>query len=257
MAPGASCEIRFDGVVESTADTLCLVGDPPVSVSGRTRIATFPVQTSEPLHALLSHVSPALGRPFREGALFGHVGTRPCARNLSGMRATFWLRNALVTPAIRADRTWRPIAAFLATVAGIGCLPAIGANAASVVTCVGVFLAGRWFDPAMVAAWTVIVSALLCLIVERAAARHFLSDDAREFVLDEVTGMAVALWFLPATPPPWLFLVALVAFRFFDILKPGIQWVERLPIPGKVVWDDALAGLYAGIVVLITTRLAT
>jgi phosphatidylglycerophosphatase A len=255
LVPGASCNVRFDGEDGEDADLLCVVGKASLPIPDRTRIAIFPVQTMLPLHAMLSALAPAIGRPFRPGAIFSHVGGRSCAQTVRGIRAEYWLRNSLITPRLRTDRFLLPAAARLATVGGIGNLPAIGANIASVVTCIGVFLAGRAWDPVVVAAWTAILSALLCLLVEKAAARYFLSDDAREFVLDEVTGMAVALCFLPAAPPSWLFVVALVAFRFFDILKPGIQWVERLPIPGKVMWDDALAGLYAGLVVLIVAKL--
>ncbi len=252
-----SCTVCFpDEEPAGDADTLCFVGPADRRPPGRTLVATFPVETTRPLHELLSSVLPLLGRPFRPGAIFSHVGSRPCSRRMGKMPVRFWIKDELVTPRIRRDRIVRPIAACLATVGGVGLLPAIGANTASILTCAAILLAGDFVGAATAAAWLAIFSTVLSVAIEAPAGRHFLSEDAREFVLDEVAGMAVALCFLPAAPQPWLFVIALLAFRFFDILKPGIQWVEKLPIPGKVAWDDVLAGLYAGIVVLIAAKLA-
>lgn len=252
-----SCAVRFsDEDATGDADTLCLAGASLRQPRGRTLVASFPVETTQPLHELLSGFLPMLGRPFRPGAIFSHVGTRACSRRETGMSVSFWMKDELVTPHIRRDRILRPIAAWLATVGGVGLLPAIGANVASVLTCAAIFLAGSFADPSTIAVGVAVLSTLLSVAVEKAAERHFLSEDAREFVLDEVAGMAVALCFLPAKPHVWLFVAAFVAFRFFDILKPGIQWVEKLPIPGKVAWDDVLAGLYAGIVVSIVATVA-
>jgi phosphatidylglycerophosphatase A len=55
---------------------------------------------------------------------------------------------------------------------------------------------------------------------------------------------------------PWAVVAGFFAFRFFDIFKFGIDWVERLPVGGKVVWDDVLAGVYAGVVVAGVAALA-
>lgn len=83
--------------------------------------------------------------------------------------------------------------------------------------------------------------------------------DPSEIVIDEVAGQwlalvpvligashsgadALALW------PGWV--VAFVAFRFFDILKPGpIGWADRQHGPLGVMLDDILAGLAAAVTV--------
>jgi phosphatidylglycerophosphatase A len=56
--------------------------------------------------------------------------------------------------------------------------------------------------------------------------------------------MALAL--AVAGPGLWIIVAAFFAFRFFDIFKPGIHWIEERGWPGTIVWDDLLAGLYAG-----------
>lgn len=84
-------------------------------------------------------------------------------------------------------------------------------------------------------------------------------DDPQEIVIDEVLGMLLALWplslglWLRGTDPwvfPWPGWVAgFLLFRFFDILKPPpIRRLERLPGALGVMADDALAGVFAGLV---------
>lgn len=94
-----------------------------------------------------------------------------------------------------------------------------------------------------------VLSSLASLWLERWAERRFLAEDPRQFVLDEVAGLSLTWALLPDPITWWGVLLGFVAFRFFDIFKWGVHWVERLPIRGKVLWDDLLAGLYAGIVV--------
>lgn len=84
--------------------------------------------------------------------------------------------------------------------------------------------------------------------------------DPSEIVIDEVAGMWLALWpvslgaavaGVPVTAlwPGWV--VAFVAFRAFDIWKPGpVGWADRLHTPLGVMLDDIIAGLMAALVVL-------
>jgi phosphatidylglycerophosphatase A len=72
--------------------------------------------------------------------------------------------------------------------------------------------------------------------------------DSSKVVIDEVAGMAITLLYVPQQIA---YLIAgLVAFRFFDIVKPlGIKKLEKWPRGWGVMADDVLAGLYALIVV--------
>lgn len=71
--------------------------------------------------------------------------------------------------------------------------------------------------------------------------------DAPQIVVDEVVGVWIAIF---AIPFEWqYYVVALVLFRFFDILKPlYIRRLDKLKSDWSVMLDDVLAGVYANIV---------
>jgi len=90
--------------------------------------------------------------------------------------------------------------------------------------------------------------------------------DPSEIVIDEVTGLWLA--FLPvsigaahagvaltALWPGWV--TAFVAFRIFDIWKPGpIGWADRRGDALGVMLDDILAGVAAALCVMLGAALA-
>jgi phosphatidylglycerophosphatase A len=68
--------------------------------------------------------------------------------------------------------------------------------------------------------------------------------DSSKVVIDEVAGMAITLIMVPKNII--YLLIGLIAFRFFDIVKPlGIRKLEILPKGWGVMGDDILAGFYA------------
>ncbi|HBY05649.1 MAG: Phosphatidylglycerophosphatase A [candidate division TM6 bacterium GW2011_GWE2_42_60] len=74
--------------------------------------------------------------------------------------------------------------------------------------------------------------------------------DPQEIVLDEVVGLAVALYGLPFTPINLL--LAFLLFRFFDGLKPlGIEALENFPGAFGVMGDDLAAGAMAHMVMVL------
>lgn len=87
------------------------------------------------------------------------------------------------------------------------------------------------------------------------------NEDPSEIVIDEVVGQWVALIPLsigsamagaPSTAlwPAWP--TAFIAFRLFDIWKPGpVGWADRRGDPLGVMLDDVIAGVFAAIVVVI------
>lgn len=93
------------------------------------------------------------------------------------------------------------------------------------------------------------------------------SHDESAIVIDEVAGQWIALWPLSlglshAGVDPWLFpwpgwVGAFVAFRVFDIWKPGpVGWADRRPGAGGVMLDDLIAGLLAALLVALAAFIA-
>jgi Phosphatidylglycerophosphatase A and related proteins len=67
---------------------------------------------------------------------------------------------------------------------------------------------------------------------------------------DEWFGMWVSLFLLPQNI--WLYLLALVLFRLFDIMKPTpIAQLEKIPGGLGIMLDDACAGIFTFVIVQI------
>jgi len=91
--------------------------------------------------------------------------------------------------------------------------------------------------------------------------------DPSEIVIDELVGMWIALWPLSAGlthagVDPWVFPypgwgLGFVLFRLFDIWKPGpVGRADRREDALGVMLDDVIAGVMAGVIVLIAGGLA-
>jgi phosphatidylglycerophosphatase A len=229
-----------DEAPEPNVELICAArrrGAPPLA--GFACLAATPLRRATPLHALL-------GPLFRPEGVFHHVGSRLCLQRVRGWREEVWLREGSGR-VVEAPFAGRLVVAF-STAGGLGFAPVVGATLASFAPAAAAFLAGcvaPWETVRAGAAALAAVATIACLLVERGAERHFLSDDAREFVLDEVAGVALALVLVPTGG--WGVWLAFALFRVFDVLKPGVKWIERRKWRGTVVWDDLLAGLYAGL----------
>ncbi|MBE1282287.1 MAG: phosphatidylglycerophosphatase A [Rhodobacteraceae bacterium] len=89
--------------------------------------------------------------------------------------------------------------------------------------------------------------------------------DPSEIVIDEVAGQFTSL--LPLSYAAWAhdipvlalwpgWVAAFLLFRLFDITKPGpIGWADRRNDPSGVMLDDIIAGIFAGIGVMILAGL--
>lgn len=96
--------------------------------------------------------------------------------------------------------------------------------------------------------------------------RDSTDKDPSEIVIDEVAGQWIALWpvsigaamSVAAFTALWPgIVVAFVAFRALDILKPGpIGWADRQPGALGVMADDLIAGWLAALVVAVAAFLA-
>jgi phosphatidylglycerophosphatase A len=70
--------------------------------------------------------------------------------------------------------------------------------------------------------------------------------DGRQIVIDEVTGMAISLVFVPKGTR-W-YVIAFLLFRLFDIVKPPpAREAEKLKGGWGVTLDDVVAGVYANV----------
>ena len=104
----------------------------------------------------------------------------------------------------------------------------------------------------MVAA-VVIVTALAVPAINRI--EQVWGSDPSRVVIDEVVGVWICLWAVPAPDAWWYVAGAFVLFRALDIAKPlGIRRMESLRGGWGVMRDDVLAGLY-GMVVLMACRI--
>lgn len=137
----------------------------------------------------------------------------------------------------------------IASVFGIGYVKKGGGTLAAIVYC---FI--WWLLPATYvnSYWQVVIIILLAALGTWSSNKvdAIWGKDSGKVVIDEVAGMALTLLLVPQS---FFYLLAgLVAFRFFDIVKPlGIKKMEQLPKGWGVMADDMLAGLYAFILVQV------
>ncbi len=102
---------------------------------------------------------------------------------------------------------------------------------------------------------------LCCAILGDLAEAKFLKKDPSQVVADETAGQAIPLLLLPAsalaTPgmAALTLLLAFVAFRFMDIVKPPpAHQIQAVPGGWGLVLDDLVAGVYAMAVVQVALR---
>ena len=151
----------------------------------------------------------------------------------------------------------------VATVFGVGLLrPAPGTWGSAVALGIGVVIDRFAGFPGLALA-TVVVTVLGFWACARVCGP---GEDPSEVVIDEVAGQWIALLFpsfafwmrdfdgwMPY--PGWL--AAFLLFRLFDIWKPGpVGWADRRGDAAGVMLDDLIAGVFAGIGVVIAAGVA-
>ncbi|PIE67573.1 MAG: hypothetical protein CSA23_03060 [Deltaproteobacteria bacterium] len=137
----------------------------------------------------------------------------------------------------------KKIVAFVATGGWIGYAPIAPGTFGSIVA-----LPLCWMIASLSTRIAIIV--LLVLIaastwVSHEAEKMAGQDDPSHVVVDEICGMAVALFGFSFAPPN--IICGLAFFRLFDILKPfPIGWVDKKVSGGwGIMLDDLLAGMIA------------
>jgi len=138
----------------------------------------------------------------------------------------------------------------LATWFGIGRLPGAPGTAGSFAACVcalPIFAVGGTPALAFAAAAAALLGIPTASVAERAMGRK----DPGSIVIDEVAGQWIAL--LPAAPNLASYLLAFMAFRLFDIWKPGpVGWADKNLSGGiGIMADDIVAGGFAAAVVAL------
>lgn len=134
---------------------------------------------------------------------------------------------------------------FAATGFGVGRAPIAPGTFG---TLVGIlfYVAASWLTPlyyVVVVLALFIVGMWLCEIAETELGEH----DHPSIVWDEIVGFLITMFL---APPGWRWIVlGFLLFRLFDIWKPfPIQHLERVPGGLGAMADDALAGVYACLV---------
>ena len=143
------------------------------------------------------------------------------------------------------------IPTIIATGLGAGFWP-WGPGTAGAVLATAIWLVlSLWLTPTAVMLTTAVLIILFTWLGTWATARlaPYWGDDPSRVVIDEMIGVWVPLllacnW--------WTALVALLLFRFFDIVKPlGIRSLDRRKGAFWVMADDLLAGIYSAIVLAV------
>ena len=100
----------------------------------------------------------------------------------------------------------------------------------------------------------VLIFAAGCWIADRAE-HAFAEHDSSRIVIDEILGMAAAMFLIPMRWP-WI-AAAFGLFRLFDIVKPWpASLIDRRMLGGKgVMLDDLAAGIYANLTLQAVCRL--
>lgn len=98
---------------------------------------------------------------------------------------------------------------------------------------------------------TLIVTVVSVVIADVAEKSWGTKDDQR-IVIDEVAGIWATYAFVPIFSW-WNLVLGFALFRLFDVTKPyPARWVQdRFPGGLGVVADDTVAGIYAGLVLLL------
>lgn len=153
---------------------------------------------------------------------------------------------------------------LIATFGGVGLLrpaPGTWGSLAGLVAGVLLHLAG---GPVALVLATLAVTALGYWAVRAEVGTG--PEDPSEIVIDEVAGQWVALWPVSVgaaltgseitTLYPGL-ITAFLAFRFFDIIKPGpVGWADRQHGAFGIMADDIIAGWLAAMIVALFAVLA-
>lgn len=157
-----------------------------------------------------------------------------------------------------------PLAAkLIGTTLGCGYFP-WGPGTMGAIGGVAVWIAIAACHPSLCAMWIIMIALIAVFsalgVWAGTVSERYWGPDPSRIVIDETVGQWIGMLPLSAMAVQGLsgwqvwsaVAVSLVAFRFFDIVKPlGVRRMEQLPSGVGIMADDILAGAYAAIIVLI------
>ena len=95
--------------------------------------------------------------------------------------------------------------------------------------------------------WMILIGIALSVWISGQAETALGSHDDSRIVIDEWIGAWIAVWGLEQRVG-WLFILAFVLFRVFDVLKgPLGRALQKLPGGGGITLDDVYAGIAANL----------
>jgi len=148
-----------------------------------------------------------------------------------------------------AEKDSRPLFRLaIATVLGIGYVPvAPGTFGSAVGLLLWMALGASSGSSATVQGAVIVALFVVGSIAGNAAEHHFGRTDPRQVIIDEVMGMLITLFL---NPVHWKgALAGFLLFRATDVLKPyPANRLERLPGGVGVMADDAMAAVYANLI---------
>jgi phosphatidylglycerophosphatase A len=153
------------------------------------------------------------------------------------------------SPASSPGSLWRDPLHLLAFGLGAGLAPVAPGTAGTLVAVPLYLLVWNW--PTVWYAVLVCAMLLAGIWICGRTARALGVHDHPGIVWDEIVGLLITMSLAPAGWP-WL-LAGFLFFRFFDIVKPWpIHWLDRHTPGGLgIMLDDVLAGVYAGICLML------
>ena len=146
------------------------------------------------------------------------------------------------------------LAVFIATFGYVGYFP-IAPGTAGSLAALALYAFVRWAGLPAVELVTIVAVFAIGVWAATGTERALARKDPGPVVIDEVLGMLITLAFLPLSP--WGIVAGFLIFRLFDVIKPfPAGRLEHLPGGLGIMADDAMAGVYAHLVLRIAVMMA-
>jgi phosphatidylglycerophosphatase A len=146
------------------------------------------------------------------------------------------------------------LAVFIATFGYVGYFP-IAPGTAGSLAALALYALVRWAGLPAVELVTIVAVFAIGVWAATGTERALARKDPGPVVIDEVLGMLITLALLPLSP--WGIVAGFLIFRLFDVIKPfPAGRLEHLPGGLGIMADDAMAGVYAHLVLRIAVMMA-